>query len=81
MCKCKKGNGWPGRSEDDEGGQLVFIAVVPRPKLVVLILVARDENGTDIFQPYSSPNPFRGGSDLFVSESNIQHPIPYLSGT
>jgi len=39
MCKCKKGNmgGW---SEDDEGGQLVFIVVVPRPKLLVLILVA-----------------------------------------
>jgi hypothetical protein len=25
-----------------------------------LIVVGRDENGTDIFRPYSRPNPFRG---------------------
>ena len=26
-----------------------------------VIFRARDENGTDIFRPYSKPNPFRGG--------------------
>jgi hypothetical protein len=29
----------------------------------------RDENGTDIFRPYSRPNPFRGGFNPSVFES------------
>jgi hypothetical protein len=31
--------------------------------------MTRDENGTDIFQLYSRPNPFRGGLNLFISEN------------
>ena len=37
----------------------------------------RDENGTDIFQPYSKPNPFRGVEICPYPNPDIQHPIPY----
>jgi hypothetical protein len=34
---------------------------LPSQLVVVLLMhVSRDENGTDIFRPYSIPNPFRG---------------------
>jgi hypothetical protein len=29
-------------------------------RLAAAAVVDRDENGTDIFRPYSRPNPFRG---------------------
>jgi len=37
----------------------------------------RDENGTDIFRPYSRPNSFRGVQICPYPSPNIQHPIPY----
>ena len=37
----------------------------------------RDENGTDIFQPYSKPNPFRGVEICPYPSPDIQHSIPY----
>ena len=38
---------------------------------------SRDENGTDIFRPYSRPNPFKGAQICSYPSPNIQHPIPY----
>ena len=38
---------------------------------------SRDENGTDIFRPYSRPNSFRGVQICPYPSPNIQHPIPY----
>ena len=38
---------------------------------------ARDENGMDIFRPYSKPNPFRGVEIYPYPIPDIQHPIPY----
>ena len=40
-------------------------------------IVSRDENGTDIFRPYSKPNPFRGVEICPYPSSDIQHPISY----
>ena len=40
-------------------------------------LVYRDENGKDIFRPYSKPNPFRGVEICPYPSPDIQHPIPY----
>jgi hypothetical protein len=37
----------------------------------------RDENGTDIFRPYSIPNSFRGVQICPYPSPDIQHPIPY----
>ena len=37
----------------------------------------RDENGTDIFRPYSRPNSFRGVQICPYPSPNIQHLIPY----
>ena len=37
----------------------------------------RGENGTDIFRPYSGPNPFRGVQICSYPSLDIQHPIPY----
>ena len=34
----------------------------------------RDENGTDIFRPYSKPNPFRRVEICPYSSPDIQHP-------
>ena len=38
---------------------------------------SRDENGTNIFRPYSKPNPFRGVEIYPYPSPDIQHPIPY----
>jgi cis-zeatin O-glucosyltransferase len=38
---------------------------------------SRDENGTDIFRPYSRPNPFRVVQICPYPSPDIQHPIPY----
>jgi hypothetical protein len=35
----------------------------------LVCVVHRDENGTDIFRPYSRPNPFKKGFNPSVSES------------
>ena len=43
----------------------------------LLYIIIRDENGTDIFRPYSSPNPFRGVQICPYPSPDIQHPIPY----
>jgi hypothetical protein len=43
---------------------------LPRP-------ATRDENGTDIFRPYSRSNPFRGVQICPYPSPDIQHPIPY----
>ena len=40
-------------------------------------ILGRDENGTDIFRPYSKPNPFRGVEICPYPSPDIQHPIPY----
>jgi hypothetical protein len=40
-------------------------------------VIDRDENGTDIFRPYSRLNSFRGVQICPYSSLNIQHPIPY----
>ena len=42
-----------------------------------LLLASRDENGMDIFRPYSKPNPFRGVEICPYPSQDIQHPIPY----
>ena len=42
-----------------------------------LAAVGRDENGTDIFRPYSRPNLFKGIQISPYPSLNIQHPIPY----
>jgi len=44
---------------------------------VVASLACRDENGTDIFRPYSTPNSFREVQICPYPSPNIQHPIPY----
>jgi len=36
----------------------------------------RDENGMDIFRPYSRPNLFRGVQICPYPSPNSQHPIP-----
>ena len=36
-----------------------------------------NENGTDIFRPYSKLNPFREVEICLYPSSNIQYPIPY----
>ena len=43
----------------------------------IIEMTARDENGTDIFRSYSSPNPFRGVQICPYPSSDIHHPIPY----
>jgi hypothetical protein len=40
-------------------------------------VVGRDENGINIFRPYSRPNSFRGVPICPYSSPNIQHPISY----
>jgi hypothetical protein len=40
-------------------------------------LPTRDENGTDIFRPYSRPNSFRRVQICPYPSLDIQHPIPY----
>ena len=40
-------------------------------------LKSRDENGTDIFRPYSKPNPFKGVQICSYLSPDIQHPILY----
>ena len=42
-----------------------------------LVVVTRDEIGTDIFRPYLRPNSFRGVQICLYPSPNIQHPIPY----
>ena len=39
--------------------------------------LGRDENGMDIFRPYSKLNPFRGVEICPYLSLDIQHPIPY----
>ena len=41
------------------------------------MVMSRDENGTDIFRPYSSPNPFRGVQICLYPSPDIQHSILY----
>ena len=41
------------------------------------VKMCRDENGADIFRPYSKPNPFRGVEICPYPSPDIQHPIPY----
>ena len=45
--------------------------------LIYISDMSRDENGTDIFRPYSKPNPFRGVEICPYPSLDIQHPIPY----
>ena len=46
-----------------------------------LCIVTRNENGTDIFRPYSKPNPFRWVEICSYLSPDIQHLIsyPYLN--
>jgi hypothetical protein len=44
-------------------------------------LTHQDKNGTDIFRPYSRPNPFRGVQICLYSSPDIQHLIPYPNPT
>ena len=41
------------------------------------MVLGRDENFTDIFLPYSRPNPSRGVQICPYPSTDIQHPIPY----
>ena len=73
---------WPDRARQD---RMTICAVTSRPDRRGRRLgrhamhgpVGRDENGTDIFRPYSKPNPFRGVEICPYSSPDIQHPIPY----
>ena len=52
------------------------------PEELVIIMTtsvrsSRGENGTDIFRPYSRPNPFRGVQICPYPSPDIEHPIPY----
>jgi hypothetical protein len=42
-----------------------------------VVLASRDENGMDIFRPYSRLNPFRGVWICLYLSPDIQHLIPY----
>ena len=42
-----------------------------------MFCACRGENSTDIFRPYSRPNPFRGVQICPYPSTDIQHPIPY----
>ena len=60
---------WPNKVPfDREAGRLFGPSRLP---------AARDENGTDIFPPYSRPNPFKGVHICSYPSPDIQYPIPY----
>ena len=52
-------------------------ATIPSRSRKIKALQLRDENGTDIFRPYSKPNPFKGVEICPYPSPDIQHPIPY----
>jgi len=50
----------------------------PKQSAQRLVVLTRGANGTDIFRPYPSSNPFRGVQIHPYPSSDIQYLIPYL---